>query len=452
MIDRLVDRLNNGEVIPDEDLGDIDLGTSGWSAEIEKIIVASAGKSGQGVLTRIDPEIFKKSAPTFTSLTINFGLFPALGDFDFENAQNSLLGLIGSNINDSLKRQVFQIYLCFWLYHGTDAKYKSRYWRICQNKLDGFSFEKNIEINKTMYWDATNEQWDRFMKFNKLPFTDWSSYSQENGKNIFAPLTILKQVIKSKKTTLDKIGYYSHILKVFNNSKKVYQGGGTGLQPKGSIKDLVDATSMLIRWNNVDLNDENNYGERLLTETRIGLSRGGELNPKSLKWLSEREYVKKTDEFSDSKNETSKITSKFLVAITPGIWEKYSDTKVRFYKKILDKTQKETRELISGVIMGLHDAFPPNVIMNIVMKSLPWERVWIGIGGKRKHGKMGAMMGAYIKKVIDSVQNIELEREDKGDEGPPKKVNTKAKIRTVEEVINKLKDDVFILEVIENLN
>ncbi len=94
MIDRLVDRLNNGEVIPDEDLGDIDLGTSGWSAEIEKIIVASAGKPGQGVLTRIDPEIFKRSVPTLTSLTINFGLFPALGDFDFKNTQNDLLGCI----------------------------------------------------------------------------------------------------------------------------------------------------------------------------------------------------------------------------------------------------------------------------------------------------------------------------------------------------------------------
>lgn len=439
MIDRLVDRLNEGEVIPDEDLGGVDLGTSGWSAEIEKIIVASAGKPGQGLLKRIDPEIFKKSVPTVTSLPINFGLFPALGDFDFENAQNSLLGLIGSDINDSLKRQVFQIYLCFWLYHGTDAKYKSRYWRICQNKLAGFSFEKKIEINRTIYWDATNEQWERFIKFNKLTITEGGP-PQENGENIFAPTTIIKQVIKSKKQTLDKIEYYSHILNVFNNSKKVYRGD-VGLQPKGSITDLVDATSRLIRWNNNDLNDENNYGERLLTETSIGLTIGGELNPKTLKWLSGQEYVKKTNEFSGSKNEPSKITSKFLVAITPGIWEKYSDINVGFYKKILDKTQKETRELISGVIMGLHDAFSPNDIMDIVMKSLPWERVWIGVGGTRKHGKMGAMVGAYIKKVIVSVQNIELERED----DPPKKVNTKAKLRSKEEVIAMLKKEVFSL-------
>ena len=197
----------------------------------------------------------------------------------------------------------------------------------------------------------------------------------------------------------------------------------------------------MIRWNNNDLNDENNYGERLLTETSIGLTIGGELNPKTLKWLSGQEYVKKTNEFSGSKNEPSKITSKFLVAITPGIWEKYSDINVGFYKKILDKTQKETRELISGVIMGLHDAFSPNDIMDIVMKSLPWERVWIGVGGTRKHGKMGAMVGSYIKKVIVSVQNIELERED----DPPKKVNTKAKLRSKEEVIAMLKKEVFSL-------
>jgi len=445
MIDRLVDRLNEGEVIPDEDLVGVDLGTSGWSAEIEKIIVASAGKPGQGLLMRIDPEIFKKSVPTLTSLPINFGLFPALGDFDFENAQNSLLGLIGSDINDSLKRQVFQIYLCFWLYHGTDAKYKSRYWHICQNKLAGFSFEKKIEINRTIYWDATDDQLNRFMKFNKLTISDGGP-PQENGENIFAPTTIIKQVIKSKKTTLDKIEYYSHILNVFNNSKKVYRGGGTGLQPKGSITDLVDATSRLIRWNNVDLNDENNYGESLLTETSLGLIIGGELNPKTLKWLSGQEFIKKTNEFYGSKNEPSTITSNFLVAITPGIWEKYSNDKVGFYKKIMDKTQKETRELISGVIMGLHDAFSPNDIMDIVMMSLPWERVWIGVGGKRQHGKMGAMVGAYIKKVIVSVQNIELKKEDKVDDGPPNKVSIKAPLRSKEEVIAMLKDDVFKLE------
>ena len=58
----LVERLNAGQVIPDEDLVGLTLKypDETYADNVSDLLVASAGKPGQGILTRIDPNLFKE--------------------------------------------------------------------------------------------------------------------------------------------------------------------------------------------------------------------------------------------------------------------------------------------------------------------------------------------------------------------------------------------------------
>jgi len=450
LIARLIDRLNAGEVIPDKDLEGINLAADHKGEWISKIIVASAGKPGQGVLTRIDPNIFNSVILEFT-----FGLFPAKGKFDFNKAVTSLMGLLSTDLDPELKEELLRIYLGFWLYHGTEAKYRSTLWSDLQYKLSVMDFNKEIDLSDSMLWDATEQQWELFKRYNTLPF--YVPRLPYKYVAAFAPLPIIKLVIETKE---DKFNHYTLLLNNYTQAKNVYKEGGPGVQPKGSIVDFVNATSGLVQW---DVDELKEKGWDVLHTIFNDLKNKDALNPATLKWLSETPFVKNAKTLRSMARPVAtpltKITTTFLVAITPGILEKYQGPMKKPYEELMLKTQKETRDQIVGVVLGLHGAYPSFAIPKIVMNSLPWERVWIGVDDKREHGKMAASVEAYIRKVVESADKVKAERLSSkrgreydnnnkvGGEKGGKKVRLTAEVMPEDKVIAKLKQ-VFALEVV----
>ena len=451
-LERIVDRLNAGEDIPDKDLEGINLADNKgeW---ISKIIVASAGKPGQGVLTRIDPNIFEPSDDDGElyweySLGLSFGLFPAKGKFDFTKAVTSLMGLLSTDLVEDLKAELLQIYLGFWLFHGTKANYKSTLWFEGQSQLGDMDFEKEIDLPYSMWWDATEQQWELFKRHNTLPF-----YAHITFIETFAPLPIIKLLMKN--TIENNLDRYTRLLSKYTRATNVYKEGGPGVQSKGSIMDFVNATSGLFQWNVDDLKERGWY---LLGKIFYDLKGEDALNPATLKWLSETPFVKNATTLRSTSKPVeipfTKITTKFLVVITPGILEKYQGPMKEPYKELMLKTQQETREQIAGVVLGLHGTYPSFAIPKIVMNSLPWERVWIGVDDKREHGKMAASVEAYIRKVVESADKVKAERlsskrgggDSRDDLGPNKKVRLEANMMSEDEAIAKLKK-VFALRV-----
>ena len=459
LIDRLIDRLNAGEVIPDEDLVGIKLrDENGSIKQLSKIIVASAGKPGQGVLTRIDPGFFEakddemlgeqlegvwddgSSDPSYWMLGIDtemYDLFPVNGNFNFKNAVESLIALIAripdgrNGPND--RRQVLQIYFGFWLYHGTEAMYR-RLWRENQQILAEIEFGAKgdeVQTPNVMYWAATEDQWDRFKRYKAIRSNVYINYSPEGT---FAPVYIVKQTLGNLPSA------YHRMLSAFNKSKKMYVPGKKGPQPKGSIKDLVDATIGLIsslNGTNLEFFEFAYFPPRIFRQIQIGLKEFGEFNPESLKWLSETEIVKNitsTDIFVSKAVE--ELDANFLIAITPAIWEKLSESIREQYRELLEESQKQTREKIIGVVLAMHGTMPSDTIVMTIMMSLPWERVWIGIGGKREYGKMASSVEVYIRKVIDSADKVKGEKEEHGD---TTLCTTQASPMTTEEIVAKLK-------------
>lgn len=452
----LVPRLNAGEVIPDENLEGLKLRTMDgeWSEKISDLLVASAGKPGQGILTRINPKVFE--TPIHLRLSMYYGLFPVKGKFDFERAISSLMILMQRMQSDELKRElnsdVFLIFLGFWLYHG-EGKYGGELYNACKDKLRVTTVRQNLRYQIPMFWSATQEQWDLFMKFKFLTVEvrsvpiDLVDYS--HPYLTFAPLYITKETIK--RLPAPKIDGYNDLLMTFKKTRvtRMYPDGGgeREAQPKGSIKDFFDATNEMVEWSADDA-----VSLRIITATfsilRNGLSREKDFNPKTLKWLSETYFVKSLAPNSVSiffiANQVSK---QFLIAITPGIMEKVKDDG---YRHLLESTQEETREQILGTVYGMHGGFPNTVIKRVVMGSLPWERVYIGVGGERKHGKMADAVYTYIGGVIDSIERIKAEK--KG-EAYGKRVRTRAGEEALppseEVLINNLKKHVFPIEVSE---
>lgn len=431
----LVPRLNAGEIIPDEDLEGLKLKTMNgeWSEKISDLLVASAGKPGQGILTRIDPEVFK--TPYWFRLYMYYGLFPVKGKFDFEHAINSLMILMqrmqSGTILRELNSDVFLIFLGFWLYHG-EGKYGGELYNACKEKLRVMTVRQNLRYREPMFWSATQEQWDLFMKF-KFPTVEVRSVpidlidylGEKITRLTFAPLYITKETIK--RLAAPKIDGYNDLLMTFKTTRvtRMYPDGGGEAQPKVSIKDFFDATNEMVEWSADDADSL-----RRITATfailRKWLSMENDFNPKALEWLSKTYFVKSLSpnsvKFGRGENwfGFSKVTRLFLIAITPGIMEKVKDDE---YRRLLESTQEETREQILGTVYGMHGGFPNTVISRVVMGSLPWERVYIGVGGKREHGKMADAVYTYIGGVIDSIERIKAEKYEKG-EADKKRVRT----------------------------
>ena len=460
LIDRLIERLNDGEVIPDEDLEGIRLkdDEGDWSPKISDLLVASAGKPGQGILRRIDPKIFKDS--TRIALHLHYDLFPIKGKFDFEHAVGSLMILMrslqSSDMAEQLNAEIFLIFLGFWLYHG-DNKYSGEFYNACKNELRVLDVKQDIRYRSPMFWGATQKRWDLFVKFKfpsveikSVPPTDLVDSSHTNVK--FAPLYIIKAAIKQLPGP--KIEGYNAILLTFKSSQvtHMYPDGKGEARPKGSIKDLFDATNALVDWTADDA-DSLRRISATFTILRNALVRENDFNPRTLKWLSETYFVESLSPNSVNLGVSRGswfISKGFLMAITPGITEKVSGTG---YQDVLETQQKETMNKIVGTVRALHGVYPNDVISRVVMASLPWERVWIGVGGKREHGKMGDAMYRYIGGVIDSIERIKAEKSDEAlKAGSTKRVRTRASSgddMSEDEMIEKLKK-VFTLEIKED--
>lgn len=464
VLERLIARLEAGEVIPDEDLAEIK--RTDWTKKISTIIVASAGKPGQGVLTRIDPETFQNPKKILLGLLslevfeLTFGLFPAKGKFDFRKAVTSLLGLLSLEVapgyaRDVQREGIVAIYLGFWLYHGTDANYRSNIWHDGLAKIRELEEDIDTEFQLTlpMWWDATEQQWGRFKRYYTIPFTEnhdsWSFYYQKT----LAPLPVIKLAIENSPPEY-QFALYLSLLFRWGLVEDVYKEGGPGLQPKGSIIDFVNATSGFPKLS-VDV--LNNQGWVVLHRIFLALRKEDALNPASFKWFSELPFVKNAETIYSATQPVGAIeaTNRFLVVITPGLWEKYRGPIKKPYEELLLETQKENRELIEGVVLALHGRFQPFAIPRIVMNLLPWERVWIGVGGKREHGKMAEIVEAYIRQVVESEDERKAKvgakrgREGEDASDANKKARTRASSgenMSEDEVIEKLKQ-VFAIEI-----
>jgi hypothetical protein len=423
----LVSRLNAGEVIPDEDLVGVTLKypDETYADNISDLLVASAGKPGQGILTRIgiDPNLFKND-PISLYLDLHYKLFPVKGKFNFKHAVTSLLVLMrslqSSQLANSLNGKIFLIFLGFWLYHG-EGMYGGEFYAQCTNELRVMNVNQTLKCMYPMFWSATQEQWDLFMKFKFLTVevrSDPTELVDYSTTSTFAPLYIVKQTIKLLPEP--KIEGYNHILSTWEEADvaEMYPDGGGEAQPKGSIKEFFDATNTLVTWSGHNHNSDAMQGIRAtFVHLKNALRKEKDFNPGSLKWLSETYFVKSLSPNSVplgtnfTEFGVKGVNGLFLVAITPGIIEKVAKG---VYKDLLESEQKKNRELIMGTAKAL-SGMAPYIISRIIMGSLPWERVFIGVGGKREHGKMGDLVHRYIGGVLDTIEKINAEKEEQAD-------------------------------------
>jgi len=444
---QLVDRLNKGEVIPDKDLRKYSLpyDEMDFCDIVAKIIVASAGKPGEGILTRIDPDFFKTH---HISLFLHHSLFPVNGKFDFKKAVGSLLELMeylqqySSLINES----IYIIFLGFWLYHG-EENYGSEIYSTCKDKLMLIDVQQQLNYYPHVFWGATQKQWEKFMEYKfptfELPTIETSiiEYYESGGKllEVLAPPFIVTEYIK---VLYNPIGDYYRILESFKKATHAY-GIGPVPTPIGHFKDFFDATSVMVDWK--DTTQPANRGvEKVFHEVRELLVKYNEFNPEGLKWFSQTYFVNCLSPNSVNMKVYGKVTRGFILSITPGIIEKVD---VGSYLPVLEVQQKENVKKIKGVVLGLHGYYPNEIIVRIVMMSLPWERVWIGVGGKREHGKMATSVEVFTRKFIEYVQKNKMEKKE-GRQEVTKRARTSVNAHTtvpVDEMVKKLKS-VFLLK------
>ncbi len=440
---QLVERLNNGEVIPDGDLWKYTLPEDDFvlCEYVAKIIVASAGKPGQGILSRLDPDFFKSNDIPFF---LNYGLFPVNGKFDFEKAIESLMELMdylqpfSSLLNDS----IYIIFLGFWLYHG-DGNYGSEIYSTCRDKLRVLNVNQQLSYYPHVFWGATQKQWDKFIQHKfptfELPRFDTNiiDYYEVGQKllKVLAPIYIIKENIK---VLYNPIGDYYTILESFKQATHAYGiGPGPGPTPIGSFKDFFDTTNVMIDW--TDTTRPANRGLlKVFHEVRELLVKRNEFNPEGLKWFSQTYFVKSLKPNTVTVKVYEKVTRGFILAITPGIIEKVAE---ETYLPVLKNQQKENMKKIKGVVLGLHGYYPNDVTVRIVMKSLPWERIWIGVGGKREHGKMAKSVEVFTRKFIEYVQKVKMEKKA-GRQEVTKRARTSVNAHTTvpaDEMVKKLK-------------
>lgn len=475
--DALIGQLNAGEVISDEDLEGINLKDErgNWISTLSKIIVASAGKPGQGILTRVYPNFFQRFgfdifSPGISSIKLNiYELFPAKGKFNFEKAVTSLLGLLSELPSDyspyigDLRVPFLQIYFGFWLYHGTDTMY-NRLWSSGVEQIGRLqNFNATVNLFNEMYWAATEEQWNRFKTYNNATFNLRVPIISASNKFIpvFAPIYILKETIKemTKRSATETIRYYSSMLKTFLKLEQVYLPGKTGPQPKGSIKPLVNATAGMIEWGRYVSGYERNKIWKIFRLILKGLKEANELNAINLNWLSKTELIKKIDtltpvilpqdvEVSTTLTQNVKVSTTFLGILTPGIWEKVDESLKEILKDPIEAIQKDTKSKLTGTVLAMHGQFTNDVLPEIIGMSLPWERVWIGVGGKREYGKMYENVESYIRSKLKSIEKTKEDRKEKVDQRKNKKVRVGACVDQ-QNLIAKLKN-FFQIKVVDD--
>lgn len=361
----------------------------------ERILVASLGKPGYGILERYDPELYMSYDMDFTIDNEGglMGIFPIRGPFDFNMAA------------DTVKRYAAEsaafmpMFVAFWMYHGTPRKFAQRFERdrrdiVARNELiDGLYMNPVNEI----FWNVPTPRIKMMFATTDIRLTTEDGVEIHDKANVAAPLPIISLIAEATNDVPD-------VLLRWSNKKitKMYTGNRFETRPLAHVQTLWKWASR-----SMDVRVDDEQRGKLVRRLYMLLSVKKQFNPSTLTWLGQLDIVQSAGsldlvDMRETKGEGRVLADEVLVSVTPGIEERVEWSVKR--KRLVDKTRKKTRERIDAAVMSLHGSFPEVTMKNIIRSALPWELVWLGVDGKgRTPGKVMGRTMQYIDYVIGVV-------------------------------------------------
>lgn len=361
----------------------------------ERILVASLGKPGHGILERYDPELYMSYDMDFTIDNEGglLGIFPIRGPFDFNMAA------------DTVKRYAAEsaafmpMFVAFWMYHGTPRKFAQRFERdrrdiMARNELvDGLYMNPMNEI----FWNVPTPRIKMMFATTDISLTtEDEEVKIHDEANVAAPLPIISLIAEATDNIPDVL-----LSLTYKKITKMYTGNRFETRPLAHVQTLWKWASR-----SVDVRIDAQRG-KLVRRLYMLLSTRKQFNPSTLTWLGQLDIVQSSrsldiSEFYENKDEGRVLTDEVIVSVTPGIEERV-EWKAKT-KRLVDETRKKTRERIDAAVMSLHGSFPEVTMKNIIRSALPWELVWLGVDGKgRTPGKVMGRTMQYIDYVIGVV-------------------------------------------------
>lgn len=405
--------------------------------QLEAIFVASLGKPGHSLFTDYYPDYFTEWVHSF-EFSYSFNTFPLKGDFDFGLAVQQIIDTKRQTGDSS---EFYELFMALWVYHGTPAMYRAQYAnskaRFDEVAEDEIEYFQQVNLAREIYWNASSTQLLRFDELGDgLERLDKFSWNQIQYRGAMAPAHIMKLMLAH--STIQTL---TNILTTSKNKSLMLTGNmgdkTTALPPLKKYYDYLKTA--------VEFDQANDSELTKLWVAMVDSAKKEDDSGKNMKWVCESEPVTSLESKFSSGTFTS--TDKIFLAGHPLVYSKVHPDDLPRVDQWLENMRSQTKTKITGSALALRDSLPPNVIVEIIMQSLPWERVWVGVDNKAEPGKMANRVESFILHVLKTNPN-KRGREGRAEdevENPraTKLVRTRAGVEKDDEtkrIISKLKD------------